>query len=227
MKSDFVSAVTHELKTPLALIRLVGDTLAQGRYSSRDDVQEYARLLSQETSRLGQSIDNLLTYARYTEADTRPLTSLPPIDVADVVEDALERFRPTLSERGFEVTSNVPRELPHVMADGRAVTQVVEIVIDNAIRYSNDTRVLKIVGRTEGKHVLLTIADRGAGIHKKDMEHVFDRFFRGRNAGEGGSGLGLAIARRILRHYGGDIAVRSSVGVGTEIDLTLVATTES
>jgi signal transduction histidine kinase len=227
MKSDFVSAVTHELKTPLALIRLVGDTLAQGRYSSRDDVQEYARLLSQETSRLGQSIDNLLTYARYTEADTRPLTSLPPIDVADVVEDALERFRPTLTERGFHVTFDVPRELPHVMADGRAVTQVVEIVIDNAIKYSTTTRVLTIVGRARGKQVLLTIADRGAGIHKDDVEHVFDRFFRGRNASEGGSGLGLAIARRILRYYGGDIAVRSSAGVGTEIDLTLLAASES
>jgi signal transduction histidine kinase len=224
MKSDFVSAVTHELKTPLALIRLVGDTLAQGRYSSRDDVQEYARLLSQETSRLGQSIDNLLTYAKYTEADTRPPTSLPPIDVADVVDDALERFRPTLSEREFQVTFNVPRELPHVMADGRAVTQVVEIVIDNAIKYSNATRVLKIDGRADGKHVVLTIADRGTGIHKEDMEHVFERFFRGRNASEGGSGLGLAIARRILRHYGGDIAVRSTVGVGTEIDVTLLAT---
>jgi signal transduction histidine kinase len=226
MKSDFVSAVTHELKTPLALIRLVGDTLAQGRYSSRDAVQEYARLLSQETARLGQSIDNLLTYAKYTEADTRPLTSLPPIDVADVVEDALERFRPTLSERGFQVTSDVPRELPHVMADGRAVTQVVEIVIDNAIKYSDTTRVLAIVGRAEGKHVRITIADRGVGIHKGDLEHVFDRFFRGRNAGDAGSGLGLAIARRILRHYGGDIAVRSSAGVGTEIALTLLATAE-
>jgi signal transduction histidine kinase len=226
MKSDFVSAVTHELKTPLALIRLVGDTLAQGRYSSGDDVQAYAHLLSRETARLGRSIDNLLTYAKYTEADIRPARSLPGIDVADPVEDALERFRPTLNELGFHVSANVPRELPRVMAEGRGVTQVIEIMIDNAIKYSDATRVLTIDGRAEGKRVVLTIADRGAGIHEEDLAHVFDRFFRGRNAKEGGSGLGLAIARRILRHYGGDITVKSTEGVGTEFGLSLLATNE-
>jgi signal transduction histidine kinase len=223
MKSEFVSAVTHELKTPLALIRLVAETLARGRYSSPEVIQEYARLLAQETSRLGQSIDNLLTYARYTDAANPPALPFAPVDAADLVEDAIERFRPALSEGDFTVTVDVARDLPRIAVDGSAITQVLEILIDNAIKYSRDTRALAITGHATNGHVAISVADRGAGIHEEDIARVFDRFYRGRNAKESGSGLGLAIARRILQHHGGDIAIRSTVGVGTEVELTLPA----
>ena len=223
MKSDFVSAVTHELKTPLALIRLVADTLAQGRYSSPHVIQDYARLLSRETARLGQSIDNLLTYARYTDPDA-PRAPVLPMDIADLVEDAVERFRPTLLELGFELTMDVARDLRRVTVDGPAVTQAIEIVIDNAIKYSPEVRALAIRGRSTGSDTILTIADRGMGIPDEDIAHVFERFYRGRNAKESGSGLGLAIASRILAHHGGAIALRSTLGGGTEVDLVLPAT---
>lgn len=223
MKSEFVSAVTHELKTPLALIRLVADTLARGRYSSPEVIQEYAQLLSQETSRLGQSIDNLLTYAKYTDATKSNGATLAPLDAADLVEDAVERFRPALTEGNFDLTVDVARDLPRIAVDGAAIKQVVEILIDNAIKYSRDTHALSIVGRTSNGRVAITVADRGAGIHEHDVARVFERFFRGRNAKEGGSGLGLAIAQRILHYHGGDISIRSKVGVGTEVEFLLPA----
>ena len=100
MKSDFVAAVTHELKTPVAFIRLVGDTLANGRYTSPTTVQEYAGLLSVEASRLGGSIDNLLTYARYSSSPAASATELADVEPADLVEDALQRFRPVLDRPG-------------------------------------------------------------------------------------------------------------------------------
>src|ERR1051325_5458396 len=94
MKSDFVAAVTHELKTPVAFIRLVGDTLSDGRYTSPKTVQEYAGLVSVEASRLGRSIDNLLTYARYSSSHGTSPTELAEADPVDLVEDALQRLRP-------------------------------------------------------------------------------------------------------------------------------------
>jgi signal transduction histidine kinase len=82
---------------------------------------------------------------------------------------------------------------------------------------------LTITGRASDGQVAITVADRGAGIHAGDVDHVFDRFYRGRNAKESGSGLGLAIARRIVRHHRGDIAIRSTINVGTDVELRLPA----
>ena len=223
MKSEFVSAVTHELKTPLALIRLVADTLARGRYSSPEVIQEYAGLLSQETSRLTKSIDNLLTYARYTDAANPPSAPVAPVDAADLVEDAVDRFRLSLTEGQFHVTVDVARDLPRIAVDAAAITQVIEILIDNAIKYSRDTHALTITGLANKGHVVICVADRGAGIHADDVDRIFDRFYRGRNSKERGSGLGLAIARRIVRHYRGDMTIRSTIGVGTQVDLRLPA----
>jgi signal transduction histidine kinase len=121
------------------------------------------------------------------------------------------------------VSISVPRELPRVSVDGNAIVQALEIVVDNAIKYSGDAHVLNIDGRVHGKHVRLTVADRGAGVYEDEIEHVFDRFYRGRNAKGNGSGLGLAIARRIVRTNRSEITIRSTVGVGTEVECLLPA----
>lgn len=221
MKSEFVTAVTHELKTPLALIRLVADTLAQGRYASPDVIPEYAGLLSQEAARLTQSVNHLLTFARYAENSGKAVPDSAPHDVADIVEDSLERFRPTLTESSFTVTTDVPRHLPRVRVDRRAVVDVFEILLDNAIRYSEDVRTIDVSGRANGRFVKVTIADHGVGIPADQIAKVFERFYRARNAKGDGSGLGLAISRRILQQNGGDIHIRSTLGVGTEVECLL------
>ena len=221
MKSDFVAAVTHELKTPVALIRLVGDTLANGRYTSPKTVQEYAGLLSVEASRLSSSIDNLLTYARYSQARAADSTDLVDVEAADLVEDALQGFRPTLATLEFELSVDVPHDLPQVCVDRPAVIQALENIVDNAIKYSGATRRLAVSGRAAGKSLTLTVKDSGSGICREDQARIFERFYRGRNVPTSGSGLGLPIAKRIVESHGGRIDVRSAVGVGTEIDVTL------
>ena len=221
MKSDFVAAVTHELKTPVALIRLVGDTLANGRYTSPKTVQEYARLLSVEASRLGASIDNLLTYARYSRAQAADLTELVNVEAADLVEDALQGFRPTLATLEFELCVDLPPDLPQVCVDRPAVIQALENIVDNAIKYSGARRRLAVTGRAAGKSLKLTVKDAGSGICREDQARIFERFYRGRNVPTSGSGLGLPIAKRIVESHGGRIDVRSEVGAGTEVDVTL------
>ena len=221
MKSDFVAAVTHELKTPVAFIRLVGDTLANGRYTSPKTVQEYAGLLSVEASRLGTSIDNLLTYARYSSSRAAAAADLADVEPADLVEDALQAFRPTLANLEFELAVDLPHDLPQVCVERPAMIQALDNLIDNAIKYSTGNRYLAISASATPKMVTLTVRDRGFGIAPDDLSRVFERFYRGRNVSVSGSGLGLSIAKRIVESHGGRIAVRSTVGVGTEVDVTL------
>jgi signal transduction histidine kinase len=221
MKSDFVAAVTHELKTPVALIRLVGDTLANGRYTSPKTVQEYAGLLSTEASRLGSSIDNLLTYARYSSSAAVSPAELADVEPADLVEDALQGFRPALANLEFDLIVDVPSHLPPISIDRPAMIQALTNVIDNAIKYSTTEKHLAIRGRATVEGVTLTVQDRGMGIGSKDVSRVFERFYRGGNVTVSGSGLGLPIAKRIVESHGGRIELRSTVGSGTEVEVTL------
>ena len=221
MKSDFVAAVTHELKTPVASIRLVGDTLANGRYTSPKTVQEYAGLLSVEASRLGASIDNLLTYARYSSSPAVSSTELADVEPADLIEDALQGVRPVLTSLKFDLVIDVPPDLPQICVDRPAMIQALDNIVDNAIKYSTIEKHLAVSARANGKSVTLTVRDRGTGIARKDLSRVFERFYRGGNVTVSGSGLGLPIAKRIVESHGGRIEVRSAIGSGTEVDVTL------
>jgi len=221
MKSDFVAAVTHELKSPVAFIRLVGDTLANGRYTSPKTVQEYAGLLSVEASRLGASIDNLLTYARYSSSRAAAPADLADVEPADLVEDTLQAFRPTLADLEFELVIDLPPDLPQVCVERPAIIRALDNLVDNAIKYSTATRHLAVIASATPKMVTLTVRDHGSGIVGDDLSRVFERFYRGRNVSVSGSGLGLSIAKRIVESHGGRMAVRSTVGVGTEVDVTL------
>jgi signal transduction histidine kinase len=221
MKSDFVAAVTHELKTPVASIRLVGDTLANGRYTSPKTVQEYAGLLSVEAERLGNSIDNLLTYARYSSSPAASATELADVEPADLVEDALQGLRPMLANQEFDLVIDVPPGLPQICVDRPAMIQALDNIVDNAIKYSTTDKHLAVSARANGKTVTLTVRDRGTGIASKDLSRVFERFYRGGNVTVSGSGLGLPIAKRIVESHGGRIEVRSAIGSGTEVDVTL------
>jgi signal transduction histidine kinase len=220
MKSDFVAAVTHELKTPVAFIRLVGDTLSNGRYTSPKTVQEYAGLLSLEASRLSGSIDNLLTYARYSSSPAAS-TELADVEPADLVEDALQNLRPVLDNQEFELVIDVPSDLPQISVDRPAMIQAIDNIVDNSIKYSTNEKHVTVKGTATAKSVILTVCDRGSGIARKDLLRIFERFYRGGNATVSGSGLGLPIAKRIVESHGGRIEVRSVVGSGTEVDVTL------
>ena len=212
--------MTHELKTPVAFIRLVGDTLANGRYTSPKTVQEYAGLLSVEASRLSSSIDNLLTYARYSSS-AASATELADVEPADLVEDALQGLRPVLANREFDLVIDVPPDLPQICVDRPAMIQALDNIVDNAIKYSTTEKHLAVSARATAKSVTLTVRDRGTGIASKDLSRVFERFYRGGNVTVSGSGLGLPIAKRIVESHGGRIEVRSAVGSGTEVDVTL------
>jgi signal transduction histidine kinase len=223
MKSDFVSAVTHDLKTPVSVVSLVAETLAKGRFLSQEHVLKYAQMLSIEAGRLTQSIDHLLAYARYSDGRHHVVNNAAAVELGDVVDEAVEHFRVPLEEGGFSVDIDVPHGLV-VHVDRAAIVLALDAVLDNAIKYSESRKTLKVAAVRQDHRAILSVADHGIGVSVEDLRHVFNRFYRGRNAVKTGSGLGLAIARRILRHHGGDVSITSAEGAGTTVSFALPLT---
>ncbi len=219
MRSEFVATVTHELKTPIATIRALGDTLVAGRVSDPAARHEYARLVVQEAKRLARLIDNLLAYARVT--DVADVYHFEAISLPGVVEDVLAGFRTQLDVGGFEVVCSMPADLPAVRADRTALGLLLENLVDNAIRYSRAEHRLEIVARPVSRGVEVSVSDRGEGIPADELDKVTLRFFRGRSAGASGSGLGLAIARRIAEDHAGELVIASEPGRGTSVSVRL------
>jgi signal transduction histidine kinase len=221
MKSDFVSGITHELKTPLALIALVAETFVKRRYDSSDTMQDYAKLLAHESRNLTRLIDNLLTYAGLS--DIRHAYAFEPSDVMDLVDDVMQQFHVILADTQFAVSVEMPSDLPPVRADRAALKLALDNVIDNAIKYSTTTRTIQVEGRVEGPFVEISVADRGAGIPADEINRVCGRFFRGRGVSSRGSGMGLAITRMIVEAHGGHLSIESILGVGTRVHVFLPA----
>ncbi len=218
MRADFVSAVTHELKTPIANMRAINETLAAGR-GSAEMTREYARMGSREAARLTRLVDNLLAYARIT--DLADAYTMVPLSLETVVDRSLQEFAPVLTDGGFEVHVDVPEELPMIRGDATALSLLLNNLVDNAIRYSPTRRHLTVAAHQSGTDVVLSVADQGIGIPEDEVGRVTDRFFRGRNTSTGGSGLGLAIVGRIVADHRGSLAIASVPGAGTTVSVTL------
>jgi signal transduction histidine kinase len=214
-RSEFLATVTHDLKTPLALVRAVGETLEYGRYPPDRRIDEYGRLLRLEASRLTLRIDNLLAFAR--AGDARQAYRADTVDLLDVIHESLHRAEPRMA--GFELDENLA-DAPLVVGDPTALVQMFDNLIDNAIKYSGDTKHIGIRTATEGASVVVAIQDRGTGIAPADLTRVFEKFFRGSHQ-RSGSGLGLAIAQTIVRAHRGTIDIASELGHGTTVTVKL------
>jgi signal transduction histidine kinase len=218
MRADFVSAVTHELKTPIANLRAIHETLASGRVTSETS-REYAEMGVREATRLTRLVDNLLAYARIT--DVAHAYAFEPVTLEAIVDRSVKEFAPNLAHGDFDVTVDLPDGLPMVKADPTALNLMLNNLLDNAIRYSKEQRHLTIAGRAQHGAITLEVTDKGVGIPEEDLQRVTRKFWRGPEAHAGGSGLGLAIVDRIVTDHGGKLEIRSRVGQGTSVIVTL------
>jgi signal transduction histidine kinase len=219
-QSDLVSSVTHEFKTPLATIRMSGETLA-GSFRKEGTASRFAEVIVHETRRLARLVDNLLAFSRVTNLAIVH-AHFETVTVRELVEEVLEHFRLLLADGGFDVVVDVPDDLPPVRGDAGALTLLLDNLVDNAIRHSRTVHHLAIRARTHDAMVLIDVEDRGGGIDTDEIPHVTRKFYRGRNAGQGGTGLGLAIASRIAAEHGGDLRVaRTAGGAGTSVRIRL------
>lgn len=225
MRADFVSSVTHALKTPIATISAIGETFATGRGVTPELSRTYGRRAFVEASRLARLVDNLLAYARI--ADITEAYTFETVHPRVLIDDALKDFASQFEQGGFEVEVDAPSDLPVVRADRRAVRLMIGNLIDNAIRYSGSQRRVRMTASPVDGHVSFAITDQGLGIDDRDLQNVTKRFYRGSNRVSGGTGLGLAIVEQIVRDHNGSLAIRSVLNEGTTVSFTLPSTVPS
>jgi two-component system phosphate regulon sensor histidine kinase PhoR len=216
MKSDFVSNVSHDLRTPLALIRMYAETLEMGRLAGEEKKQEYYGTIVKETERLTRLVNNLLNFSRM-EAGRRPY-NLSPLDLNAVVRSVLDSFSPQMGSEGFSLVLDLDPAIPAVRADTEAVQEALINILDNAVKYSGAEKYLRVATGRRMDEIYVDIEDHGPGIPPEYRERIFETFFRvpsPQTPAAKGSGLGLAIARHIMEAHGGRVDLKSTPGRGS------------
>jgi signal transduction histidine kinase len=221
-KSDFVSNVSHELKTPLSLISLFSEILELGRVNTEEKKNEYYRIIRHESRRLNNTIDNILDFSRIEAG--RKKYELVDGDMAEVIDNVLSTHRYQITNSGFDVQTNFQSDLPPVLIDREAMSQAISNLLDNAIKYSGKIKQVSISAEKMGPDLSIEIADHGIGIPRAEQARVFEKFYR---VGDGlvhdvkGSGLGLSLVKHIVEAHNGTISVQSDVGKGSRFTILL------
>jgi len=220
MKTDFISNVSHELKTPLTSIAIYSELLSSGRAGNRS--QEFGSTILREARRLQGLIDGLLSFARDESGTYQGRRE--PLELDALVKEACESFRAVAQRRGIDLT--VETSPVSVSGDSSLLRPVVENLVDNAFKYGREGGFVHVSVDRESGMALLRVRDDGQGIPQEDLPNIFERFYRG--GGDltrtvAGTGLGLAIVRRNVEFHGGEVSLRSQVGSGTTFEIRIPA----
>jgi signal transduction histidine kinase len=221
-KSTFVSNVSHELKTPLALIRLFAETLELGRVKSSEKAQEYYRIINNESRRLTQLINNILDFSKI-EAGRKEYEFVES-DVAEVVEEVIRSYEYQIINSGFELNAQIEHDLPPVSIDRDAISQALLNLINNAVKYSDETKEITVQVRSRDRAIAIEVDDKGIGIPRSEQEKIFEKFYRvstGLVHNTKGSGLGLALVKHIVEAHDGKIIVESTPGKGSRFTMLI------
>jgi signal transduction histidine kinase len=224
MQSAFIANVSHEMKTPLSLIRMFSETLQMGRISDPGRLNDYYEMLHRESRKLTSLIENVLEFGRM-EAGRKQYRMVPG-SVTDVVEQALRSYELQLRDGGFEWKMEAEAGLPFINLDADALSQAVSNLVENAMKYSGDRKKVDVAVVRKGVEIAIEVRDSGIGIPRSEQHRIFDRFYRASSPlvhNTKGSGLGLAIARHIVEAHGGRITVESAPGEGSCFAILLPA----
>ncbi|HEY0711729.1 MAG TPA: HAMP domain-containing sensor histidine kinase, partial [Polyangia bacterium] len=212
LKSDFIANVSHELKTPLSLIRMFGEMVATGRHKGEETAREYGGIITRESERLAHLIDNVLDFARLERG--KASYDFAEGDLPALLERALDVCRYRIEKERIKLRTRIDHRLPPVRMDENALTLVILNLVDNAIKYAADGGTVEVsLGRVPGG-VVIGVRDFGPGIPREEQGRIFERFYRAQSARDRnvrGSGIGLALVRHIAEAHGGRVTVDSPV----------------
>lgn len=222
LRSHLMGNISHELKTPLSLIRLYSETLESGRAEQPEDRQRFLGIIGRESKRLGHLIDNILDIQRIESE--RKQYSFAQVRPGRVVTQTVESYRYQITESGFELKLDVDEELPLLYLDEEALAQALINLLDNAAKYSDTTKEIRVGCTARHGEVRISVADRGIGIPAREQKKIFESFYRVEKSNVHdvkGSGLGLAVVAHVVDHHGGRIEVESTPGKGSTLTMVL------
>jgi signal transduction histidine kinase len=222
LKNDFIATVTHELKTPLASMRVLVDTLLEGRCSEPQCVTEYLQLISRENERLSRLIDNFLTFSRMER--NKQAFRMQLADPGAIARTAAEAVKTKFAKGTCDFAADIADPLPLVRADADALATVLVNLLDNAYKYTYDEKRIRMDVSAGNGSVRFVVSDNGIGIPRRAMNKIFRRFYqvdRRLSRRAEGCGLGLSIAQFIVEAHNGSIRVDSKPGKGSTFTVTL------
>jgi signal transduction histidine kinase len=226
---EFVAAVSHELRTPVSVIGAAAGNLADGVVGDPQRVRTYGETIQGEARRLAETVERVLQLAGI--AAGRAAAAQQPVNPGDLIHSSLAACRGEIDRAGFTVEESIADHLPDVGGDVAALTSALQNLISNAVKYGGAARWMRVAAKLDPgvgtrQQVLFTVEDRGLGIEADDRKHIFEPFYRGREAVSQqiqGSGLGLNLVMRIAEAHGGRISVSSEPGKGSTFTLALPA----
>lgn len=227
LQMDFVTGVSHELRTPLAVISSAAENIAHGVIEDKQQLVRYGNTIVKQTRQLTQLVEQVLQFAATQQAPRKQ--SLGPVNLSDVIEAALEGTATTIASARFTVERQIEPGLPSVSADFGGLVQSLQNLITNAVKYGGENHWLRVSARAikekgQASEVELTVEDRGIGISKDEIKHIFEPFYRSPAVAESGihgTGLGLPLTRKIVEAMGGSLTAESELGKGSSFTIHL------
>jgi len=220
LKSDFITNVSHELKTPLALISVYSETLVLDRIKTEEKKHEYYSVIHSETNRLSKIVSSILNFSKM-ENETRKI-NYGNCNIVDISNEVLQTYDYHIKSKGYSYSLNYSNDIEDINADNDAIAESMINLIENAIKYSDDKKEFRIIINKNTRGPYWEIEDSGIGISKEDQYKIFDKFYRvssGLVHNTKGTGLGLSLVKQIMDAHNGEIIVKSSLGSGSTFRL--------
>lgn len=228
MRSQFVSSVSHELKTPLTAIRMFAETLRLGRSKDKKTQEEYLDTIVNESQRLTRLLNNVLDFSKIEQG--KRTYRLESASLYEIIQSAARAMEYPLSQQGFKLNIHTEEGLPEIQVDHDAIEQALLNLLHNAMKYSGESRDIELRLRRENNNALIQIMDGGIGIDPQEKDRIFEKFYRipsPENERIVGTGLGLALVSHIVNEHGGHIEVESTPGKGSAFSIYLPLEGES
>jgi two-component system, OmpR family, phosphate regulon sensor histidine kinase PhoR len=215
-RRDFIANISHEFKTPLTAIQGFAETLLGGALDDMQNRQRFLEIIREHALRLGRLTDDLLELAQIEAGQMQ--REMKPVLVADIIDPCMEVTRIKAEQKGLLLEAEYDKDLPALRGDVRSFQEILQNLLDNAVRYTPSGGSIRVKAVVEGSEAVLSVADTGIGILKTDQDRIFERFYRAdaaRSRESGGTGLGLSIVKHLVDVLGGRIRVESEVGQGS------------
>jgi two-component system phosphate regulon sensor histidine kinase PhoR len=220
LKESFISNVSHELKTPLSLIRMFSEILITGRVKNEEKKFEYYRIIHNESDRMTRLINNLLDFANLIRGIERKY--FERTNIAQLITESIDAYKYEVEKAGFVLNCDIDRNVPDSFADPNAITMAFFNLLDNSIKYSGDQKQIDIRVKRGDGFIDLSVTDKGIGIPFFEQNKIFDRFYRGAEPSVRrirGSGIGLSITKHVARLHSAEVFVKSEPGKGSAFTL--------